>query len=152
MEDKYFAYYIPKNKTILMKNIKEMINDPNNIIEPHNTMNNIINNMDIIRDQMQKHIQVDVNINVNDWENFIAENINNNLNSLVLVKFILVNDLFINENDNNYIHIHNDYINTNRRTDLLRNKLTTYIHYNTVEKQKGIIFSGINHNEYDTNN
>ena len=77
MDTKYFAYYIPENTPILMNNIIDSLKED---YDPFNAQ--IIN--DVIESNMQ----------VNDWNPIISVNINQYLNSIVLVKFTLVNDIF----------------------------------------------------------
>ena len=79
MESKYFAFYIPENKSILMNNIKELIQEEYGIL----------NGQPIIE-------RIDANVHLNDCETILGMNTNYSLNSLVLVKFTLVNDIFIN--------------------------------------------------------
>ena len=83
MDSKYYAYYISKNKPILMNDIKEQLKSEyvgincSSIIE-----------------------QVEANLYLNDWNMYLNETIHTQcLNSLVLVKFTLVNDIFIKNNE-----------------------------------------------------
>ena len=93
-DSKYFAYYIPENKPILMNNILEKLREEYDA-----------NNAQIINEQIQANIQV------NDWNIFNSDNIKQCLNSLVLVKFTLVNDIFIDNSTINNSTINNSTIN-----------------------------------------
>ena len=100
-DSKYFAYYIPENKPILMNNILEKLREEYDA-----------NNAQIINEQIQANIQV------NDWNIFNSDNINQCLNSLVLVKFTLVNDIFIDNSTINNSTINNSTIdNENENID-----------------------------------
>jgi len=83
-ESKYFAYFIPENKPILMNNILDSLKEEYDSV----TANYLYD-------------QIEANLYVNDWNTVIGENINQYLNSLVLVKFTLVNDVFVSPNAGN---------------------------------------------------
>ena len=77
MDSKYYAYYVSKHKPLLMNDIKEQLRAEATIG---------INRLLIIE-------QVETNLYLNDWNMFINETLHTQcLNSLVLVKFTLVNE------------------------------------------------------------
>ena len=89
---KYFAYYVPENKPVLMQDILKAL------IKTYGTdLGKFMAN------------QVEANLHTNDWENLIGENLMQSLNSLVLVKITDVRDLFISGN-NNYVNLNSSNI------------------------------------------
>ena len=108
-EDKYFAYYIPENKPILLCNIKEIIQ------AEHGVYNSIS-----INEQIEAILQL------NDYDTILNDNIEKSLNSLVLVKFSLVNDIFFKDNmdNNNMNHADERYQDLNNNNNRLLNYKT----------------------------
>ena len=75
---KYFAYYIPENKPVLMQDVRSSLIRTYGLETGKKLAN-----------------QVEANLYTNDWENVVGEQLNQSLNSLVLVKITDVCDLFI---------------------------------------------------------
>ena len=98
MDTKYFAYYIPENNSVIMNNIMSFLKEEYGHINSHNISSQIFSN-----------------IQLNDLNISNDENINY-LNSLVLVKFVSVNDIFIKRsnitNTHNANPIHNAKCNS----------------------------------------
>ena len=121
MDSKYYAYYVSKHKTLLMNDIKEQLRADDNIG---------INRSLIIE-------QIEANLYLNDWNMFINETLHTQcLNSLVLNKFTLVNDIFVKNNE----------IDRVKYKEVIKNKENSkqkfvkrdYSHY----KLRDILFSG----------
>ena len=135
MEDtKYFAYYVPENLPTLMNNYKDYIKQEYGVINSFPIIDQIDSNI-LINDC--NTVTSDNNSSNNNYNNI---NHNNNLNCLVLVKFTLVNDIFVKNSDvlpnrNNVnpnpvhsVHTRNDiplYENTNPETTNIGNTATT---------------------------
>jgi hypothetical protein len=100
-ETKYFAYYIPENIPVLMNNINDYL------FKKFGLENSPL------------HItRIMSNINNNDWYDVSSDNIhyniNNNLKSLVLVKFTNIGSIFINNSlNNNSLNNNNNSLNNN---------------------------------------
>ena len=132
MDTKYFAYYIPENKPILMNNIL------NNLKEEYDTCNaHIINNL------------IESNIQVNDWFPIIGENILQNLNSLVLVKFILVNDIFTDADGDTFSTKYTNYTKISENTTNFKTKYANKDH--SIHKIYQALFSGTKEHNYVIN-
>jgi SNF2 family DNA or RNA helicase len=120
MDSKYYAYYVSKHKPLLMNDIKEQLR----------TECIGINRSLIVE-------QVEANLYLNDWNMYLNETLHTQcLNSLVLVKFTLVNDIFIKNNE----------IDRVKYKEVIKNKENSkqkivkrdYSHY----KLRDILFSG----------
>jgi len=93
---KYFAYYVPENKPVLMQDVRDAL------IRTYGA--------DLGKIMAS---QVEANLYANDWENLIGDNIMQSLNSLVLVKITDARDLFANcnnEGGNNYVKLNSSNI------------------------------------------
>ena len=128
-EPKYFAYYIPENRPILM----------NNIIDKLRTEYDVANANSI-------NDQIEANIQSNDWNTVIGENINNHLNSLVLVKFTLVNDIFINNTESDF---EKEYKKISENSNHYKVKYSNKDY--SQNKLNQILFSGTKQNNYEVN-
>jgi len=132
MDTKYFAYYIPENKPILMNNILNNLKEKNDICNAH-----IINNL------------IESNIQVNDWFPIIGENIIQNLNSLVLVKFILVNDIFTDVDGDTFNTKYKNYTKISENTTNFKTKYANKDH--SIHKIYQALFSGTKEHNYVIN-
>ena len=135
MDPKYYAYYVSKHKPLLMNDIKEQLKAE---------YRGIINSSSIIE-------QVEANLYLNDWNMYLNETIHTQcLNSLVLVKFTLVNDIFIKNTEVD----REKYKRVIKNTENSKQKFVKrdYSHY----KLREILFSGtqkpIEKNSNDNNN
>ena len=144
-DTKFFAYYIPVNKPILMNNINTLL------AKEYGEVNCI-----------HEYNRVEANINCNDWEETIGESSYNNLKSLMLVKMTNINDMFIrNEIDESKIkkNTHNSsdtpekydnkYILVSENTDMYRKKYNNGD--NSIYKLNHPLFSGTQKKEYTIN-
>ena len=93
MDTKYFAYYIPENNSIIMNNIMNVLKEDYGLLNSH-----------------QVSSQIFANIQLNDLNISSDENINY-LNSLVLVKFVSVNDIFVKRSNINRNNSRNENVN-----------------------------------------
>ena len=120
MDSKYYAYYVSKHKPLLMNDIKEQLKAEYGGI-----------NRSLIVEQ------VEANLYLNDWNMYLNETIHNQcLNSLVLVKFTLVNDIFIKNNEIDRVKYKE--VIKNKEVNKLKFVKRDYSHY----KLREILFSG----------
>ena len=133
---KYFAYYIPIHKSVLMQDVRDAL------IRTYGTdLGKLMS------------IQVEANLYSNDWDNIIGENQMHSTISLVLVKITDVRDLFIDANTNantdantnantnaNTDAIDNNYVKLNSNNIGFRNKVNNSD--NSIYKRRNPTFSG----------
>ena len=117
---KYFAYYIPIHKSVLMQDVRDTL----------------IRTYGADLGKLMS-IQVEANLYSNDWDNIIGENQMHSTISLVLVKITDVRDLFIDTNtdasDDNYVKLNSNNIG-------FKNKVNNSD--NSIYKRRNPTFSG----------
>ena len=129
MDTKYFAYYIPENRPILMNNILDNLKEE---YDPYNAL--IINDL------------IESNIQVNDWNPIIGENVLQYLNSLVLVKFTLVNDIFTDSDDETF---NTKYTKISENATHFKTKYANKDY--SINKMNQALFSGTKQHNYVIN-
>ena len=132
-ETKYFAYYIPENRETLMNNILHTLK------QEYDSQ---------IATQMYELIDGNIKIN---YSNTIT-NETQYLNSLVLIKFTLVNDIFVKENDimNNNNENNSNYKKISQSNEYYKIKYINRGDSSNV-KSKKVFFSGTKQNNYEIN-
>ena len=132
MESKYYAYYKPNYKVELMNDIKTQL------LEEYDSL--IVNKL---------IAQIYNNINNNDTDEYLCCD---KANSLILIKFTLVNHIFITENNidkNNYTLISKtiDWVGKKLKNNNNNQHYYTCDTYNTYNKTQQILFNGSTNNQ-----
>ena len=136
METKYYAYYKPNSKVELMNDIKQQLSEEYETT----TVNKIIS-------------QIFNNINCNDPDIFLCSN---KQNDIILIKFTLVNELFLKINNIDKTK----YTLVSETNDLASKKLKNnnnseyYIPHNKYyyNEVNNILFNGTTYNYYNDEN
>ena len=132
MESKYYAYYKPNYKVELMNDIK------NQLLEEYDSL--VVNKL---------IAQIYNNINNNDTDEYLCYE---KCNYLILIKFTLVNNIFITENNidkNNYTLVSKtiDWVGKKLKNNNNNQHYYTCDTYNTYNKTQQILFNGSTNNQ-----
>ena len=132
MDSKYYAYYKPNNKVELMNDIKTQLLEEYDSLVVNKLLGQIFNN-----------------INNNDTDEYLCCDKNN---FLILIKFTLVNKIFINENNidkNNYTLIAKtvDWVGKKNKIQNINQHYYTADAYNSYNKIHNVLFNGSTNNQ-----
>ena len=137
MESKYYAYYKPNYKVDLMNDIK------NQLLEEYDSL--------IVTKLMS---QIFNNINNNDTDEYLCYN---KYNSLILIKFSLVNHIFIKQNNidkNNYTLVSKsvDWVGKKTKNNNYNQHYTCDKYSSYFDSHRSILFNGSTNNPHIDDN
>ena len=137
MESKYYAYYKPDYKVDLMNNIKTQLLEEYDSLVVTKLMSQIFNN-----------------INNNDTDEFLCHN---KYNALILIKFSLVNHIFIKQNNidkSNYTLVSKtvDWIGKKTKNNNYNQHYTCDKYSSYFDSNRSILFNGSTNNPHIDDN